>query len=692
MENSHVVSSSGQSGLRRYPAQNSPSDHSNKENQHISLKDDDIFTSSNTSDRRLKRKRQNLFSNCTPLTVQRGQSLNPTGNSGSDNRKLTDKPVVILVNDSLESREDSSCFVVKELVCVQDSQIDSLSGCKENKEFNLTHSSFNISNSSCCNHSLDGNVGLHNSLLSPKDNIIADGLVKETNASLETKPFRRCQSSSHVTSTPVLDVNTLPAITGRMCKSDSEHSVLMDGKVVLEPLRITPIQWKKCLSASIEKQGSINSKVDQNSEEMKSSSISTVHKSNPSVELKECVVALEMLRITPLKQRSRYHLGAITAPDACVAINRGKSQLSFVEALTPVKNNQSTWSTSDKEELEPSAFDKIMLECDQEEPLKFTDFLDPSLLKSCVKIGEGVYGEVFRAQYKNGESVALKIIPVEGDFEVNGEAQKSFEEILPEIVISKELSLLGDWNKDDQTTDNISTSFITVHSVTCCRDKYPKHLISEWDKWDKEHNSENDRPDKFPSDQFFIVFEFSNGGKDLESFEFGTLSEAWSVLHQTALGLAVAENALEFEHRDLHWGNVLISRTDDEFIEGIMLGETKIVPTCGVRVSLIDFTLSRLTKDGVTVFCNIAEDESLFTGKGDYQFDVYRLMKKANKNDWEPFEPHTNSLWLQYLADKMLKKKKYLTKDKEIEARLKRFLRQAKKCSSATEIVQEFFD
>jgi len=35
--------------------------------------------------------------------------------------------------------------------------------------------------------------------------------------------------------------------------------------------------------------------------------------------------------------------------------------------------------------------------------------------------------------------------------------------------------------------------------------------------------------------------------------------------------------------------------------------------------------------DGVTVFCNLAEDESLFTGKGDYQFDVYRLMKKANQ-------------------------------------------------------------
>lgn len=97
-------------------------------------------------------------------------------------------------------------------------------------------------------------------------------------------------------------------------------------------------------------------------------------------------------------------------------------------------------------------------------------------------------------------------------------------------------------------------------------------------------------------DQYFVVFEFSDGGKDLESFEFRALSEAWSVLHQVSLGLAVAENALEFEHRDLHWGNVLISRTGDEFIESSLLGENRIVPTNGVRVSLIDFTLSRLTK------------------------------------------------------------------------------------------------
>lgn len=31
----------------------------------------------------------------------------------------------------------------------------------------------------------------------------------------------------------------------------------------------------------------------------------------------------------------------------------------------------------------------------------------------------------------------LQVIPIEGDFTVNDEPQKTFEEILPEIVISK---------------------------------------------------------------------------------------------------------------------------------------------------------------------------------------------------------------------------------------------------------------
>ena len=46
------------------------------------------------------------------------------------------------------------------------------------------------------------------------------------------------------------------------------------------------------------------------------------------------------------------------------------------EALTPSKRKQTTWNATEKEEVQLGAFDKILLECDQEKPVKFADILD----------------------------------------------------------------------------------------------------------------------------------------------------------------------------------------------------------------------------------------------------------------------------------------------------------------------------
>ncbi|KAL9976007.1 hypothetical protein ACROYT_G013236 [Oculina patagonica] len=129
-------------------------------------------------------------------------------------------------------------------------------------------------------------------------------------------------------------------------------------------------------------------------------------------------------------------------------------------------------------------------------------------------------------------------------------------------------------------------------------------------------------------------------------------------MHQTAIGLAVAEKALELEHRDLHWGNVLVRRTEEQFIKSILDGRRKVVESHGVHVSIIiiDFTFSRIKKVGVTLFNNLSEDEDLFTGCGDYEFEVHRLMRESKKN-WKPFEHHTNVLWLHYLAKKLFEKR-----------------------------------
>lgn len=48
--------------------------------------------------------------------------------------------------------------------------------------------------------------------------------------------------------------------------------------------------------------------------------------------------------------------------------------------------------------------------------------------------------------------------------------------------------------------------------------------------------------------------------------------------------MAIAEQVLEFEHRDLHWGNVLVKPTSDKYIEFIFDGKTILVPSKGVKV------------------------------------------------------------------------------------------------------------
>lgn len=95
--------------------------------------------------------------------------------------------------------------------------------------------------------------------------------------------------------------------------------------------------------------------------------------------------------------------------------------------------------------------------------------------------------------------------------------------------------------------------------------------------------------------------------------------------------MAIAENALFFEHRDLHWGNILISHCDKRKNVNFILANKEIeIPTCGVEACIIDFTLSRITYDGVVVYNDLAQDEELFTAEGDYQFEVYRLMQEKN--------------------------------------------------------------
>ncbi|XP_010155670.1 PREDICTED: serine/threonine-protein kinase haspin, partial [Eurypyga helias] len=339
-------------------------------------------------------------------------------------------------------------------------------------------------------------------------------------------------------------------------------------------------------------------------------------------------------------------------------------------------------------ELTLTDAEKVFRECHQEGPITFEELIPLDKMKDCKKIGEGVFGEVFQINSERGP-VALKIIPIEGTEKVNGEAQKSFGEILPEIIISKELSLLS------EETVNRTVGFISLYSVHCVQGAYPKHLLGAWDKYHKAIGSENDRPDLFGDKQLFMVLEFEFGGSDLEKMRrrFSSVASAKSILHQVTASLAVAEQELHFEHRDLHWGNVLVKQTDVKNLNYVLNGTTHTIPTAGIHVNIIDYTLSRLEKDGLTVFCDLSTDDELFQGKGDYQFEIYRQMKAENSNSWTDYHPHSNVLWLHYLSDKLLKDMSYKNKEltpllRKIKHQLLKFHKEVLNFESASDVLQ----
>ncbi|CAG8463100.1 9588_t:CDS:2 [Acaulospora colombiana] len=322
--------------------------------------------------------------------------------------------------------------------------------------------------------------------------------------------------------------------------------------------------------------------------------------------------------------------------------------------------------------------------CDQKKIYSFEEYIGVECMKNAVKIGEASFSEVFSAyapQFtaKKVKSV-FKIIPFGrgGEILINGEEQCSIRNISQEVKTTLELG--GRTGLDP----NLRVGFLQLYryerrsgdlsrcvfpkptdhnnskhdnfSVAICRGSFPELLLKEWDRWDAEYKSESGRPDYFDERQMYVVFVEEHGGQSLETAKLKNWAQAWSLLAQVGWSLAQAEQSLKFEHRDLHWGNVTIRHTKMTRISYDMTSfkKTVEVPTFGIKATIIDYTLSRMERDREIIYVNIS-DESYFTGQGDHQYDVYRMMREETKGDWKSFWPKTN--WIRYLADKLLTSK-----------------------------------
>lgn len=67
-----------------------------------------------------------------------------------------------------------------------------------------------------------------------------------------------------------------------------------------------------------------------------------------------------------------------------------------------------------------------------------------------------------------------------------------------------------------------------------------------------------------------------------------------SIVKQIITGFMIAEVVFEFEHRDLHSGNVLVQKIAHHYVNYMYRGRRISIPSYGYRVKIIDTTFSRI--------------------------------------------------------------------------------------------------
>ncbi|KZT29256.1 hypothetical protein NEOLEDRAFT_1084994 [Neolentinus lepideus HHB14362 ss-1] len=324
--------------------------------------------------------------------------------------------------------------------------------------------------------------------------------------------------------------------------------------------------------------------------------------------------------------------------------------------------------------LPPGYLCPLLAECRQTTPHEFSAFIETFPFDSVVrpldtptgplvakyefrKIGEASYSEVFGIG-----DVVLKIIPLRDEepssrrvvlSDAETPPPSDAKDVLKEIIVTRAMGDMCD-------------GFVKLLRTYVVRGRYPSLLLDLWDEYNDEKGSESVRPDNFLVSQIYAIIVLPNGGPDLESYIFSQPTktgwrQACSLFWQVTRALAEAEDLVSFEHRDLHWGQILIKNT----FTGPMrrLPRSKIMmdnPVHGVAVTIIDLGLSRMdSSDGQGTQTHWTPfEEEVFEGKGDYQFDIYRMMREHIGKSWTAFHPLTNVMWLHYLALKLLHSKR----------------------------------
>ncbi|KAI1268690.1 hypothetical protein F5Y18DRAFT_239570 [Xylariaceae sp. FL1019] len=297
-----------------------------------------------------------------------------------------------------------------------------------------------------------------------------------------------------------------------------------------------------------------------------------------------------------------------------------------------------------------------------------------------VKIAEASYAEVYRVTNERGTSI-IKVIRMESPIKPQTKTQQKSglvdEEPHQESDLQGELQI-SEWVADIPGFVVYKERYIVQGKA--CRELLETHQTfhKKLKRQDPDRLQFYPSPSRYLDDTRFLVVELGDAGTALEDFELVNADQLWDIFFHVAIALARAETRIEFEHRDLHEGNLCIRKIgepvpQDERERQVHFGFS------GLEITILDYGLSRAGSggDSETVAYDLERDLSIFTSEHATQCRVYRQMRSfllrgdrvslppaRHKTayapgidgpiSWTTHEPYTNVLWLAYLYDWMV--------------------------------------
>ncbi|KAL3202950.1 hypothetical protein MRX96_042296 [Rhipicephalus microplus] len=320
---------------------------------------------------------------------------------------------------------------------------------------------------------------------------------------------------------------------------------------------------------------------------------------------------------------------------AVAPLPQSSSSDSF-ESLAITKHNERPAAEADccNQVMSTTPLFPLLALCKRSKPVDFLQVLHEDCQATKLCWDEPGSGDVFHVQRSQGDGIVRVLRLRESD--IPWRASR--------LRVSRELSNLKD------SVDNRTSAFFVGAKTSFVRDKYPKLLSNARMQSDDDlllRSAASCEEQELVADH--LVTEMQSGWSPLPNYALTDPEQALSVLGQACWALAVAEAELEFEHRLPVAGAVLVRPTCSPRVEFTLRGHIVRIHSAGLKVRLQGLQLARI-RIGTRVELTDFERFHEFVKAEDEAHVCVRIADLLSKRPTK-FEPLTNVLWLQHLAD-----------------------------------------